>query len=127
MLTDLKYALRMLVKTPAFTLVAIATLALGIGANSAIFTVINGVLLRPLPYPEPQQLVTLKSQQSVPELTDLQTQSQSFESLGGISMQGADYAGGGEPVQLQVGLVTGELFQVLGARTAIGRMITADD
>ena len=127
MISDLKYAFRTLAKAPGFTAIAVLTLALGIGANTAIFTVVNGVLLRPLPYPAPHELVTLKSNQSVPELADLQAQSQSFESLGGVSLQGADYAGGGEPVQLEVGLVTGDFFRVLGARTTIGRMITSED
>jgi putative ABC transport system permease protein len=118
----------MLAKSPTFTIAAVLTLALGIGANTAIFTVVNGLLLRPLPYPQPEQLVTLKSQQSVPELIDMQEQSQSFERLGGISLQAADYAGGGEPVQLEVGLVTGDFFGVLGARAALGRTIgRADD
>ena len=123
LLQDFRYALRKLLQEPAFTLIAVLTLALGIGANTAIFTVVNGLLLRPLPYPQPEQLVTLKSQQSVPELADMQQQSQSFERLGGISLQAADYSGGGEPVQLEVGLVTGDFFSVLGARTTLGRTI----
>ena len=127
MITDLKYALRMLVKSPTFTVAAVLTLALGIGANTAIFTVVNGLLLRPLPYPEPERLVTLRSQQSVPELADMQTQSQSFEAIGGIGIQAADYAGGAEPVQVELGLVTGEFFRVLGARTILGRAIERDD
>ena len=128
MINDLKYALRVLAKSPTFTIAAVLTLALGIGANTAIFTVVNGLLLRPLPYPQPEQLVTLKSQQSVPELLDIQAQSKSFERLGGVSMQAADYAGGGEPVQLEVGLVTGDFFEVFGARTVLGRTIgPADD
>jgi hypothetical protein len=113
----------MLAKSPTFTIAAVLTLALGIGANTAIFTVVNGLLLRPLPYPQPEQLVTLKSQQSVPELADIQAQSQSFEAIGGASLQAVDYAGGGEPVQLEVGLVTGDFFRVLGARPALGRTI----
>jgi putative ABC transport system permease protein len=127
MLSDLKYALRSLGKNPAFTAIAIITLALGIGANTAIFSVVNGVLLRPLPYPEPEQLVTLKSNQSVPDLDDIQAQSRSFESLGGATVQAADYSGGAEPVQIELGLVAADFFKVLGARTALGRTITAED
>src|SRR5918997_1035000 len=97
MIQDIRYALRMLVKSPTFTLAAVLTLALGIGANTAIFTVVNGVLLRPLPYPEAERLVTFKSQQSVPELDDILAQSRSFESIGGVLMQAADYSRGGEP------------------------------
>jgi putative ABC transport system permease protein len=127
MLTDLKYALRSLGKNPAFTAIAVITLALGIGANTAIFSVVNGVLLRPLPYPDPARLVTLKSNQSVPDLQDIQAQSQSFESLGGATVQAADYSGGAEPVQIELGLVAADFFKVLGARTTLGRTITAED
>jgi putative ABC transport system permease protein len=127
MISDLKFALRSLGKNPAFTLIAVLTLALGIGANTAIFSVVNGVLLRPLPYPEPERLVTLRSNQSVPELEDLQTQSQSFESMGGVSFQAADYSGGAEPIQIEVGLVASDFFKVLGGRAALGRTLTADD
>src|SRR4051794_10540224 len=104
-MNDFRYALRSLVKNPAFTAIAVLTLALGIGANTAIFSVVNGVLLRPLPYPDAPRLMTLKSQQSVPELDDIKGRSRSFESLGGVSVQAADYAGGGEPVQIELGLV----------------------
>ncbi len=127
MITDLKYALRSLGKNPAFTLIAVLTLALGIGANTAIFSVVNGVLLRPLPYPEPERVVTLRSNQSVPELDDLQGQSRSFESLGGVSYQAADYSGGGEPIQIELGMVAGDFFRVLGGRAALGRTLTAED
>jgi putative ABC transport system permease protein len=85
------------------------------------------LLLRPLPYPEPQQLVTLRSQQSAPELADVVTQSQSFESIGGVAVQAADYAGSTEPVQLELGLVAGDFFRVLGAHAALGRTLVNDD
>lgn len=127
-MNDIRCALRSLGKNPAFTFIAVLTLALGIGANTAIFSVVNGVLLRPLPYPEPERLMTLRANQSVPELEDLQSQTQSFESFGGVSAIAADYSGGAEPIQVELGLVAGDFFRVLGARTALGRTLTpADD
>ncbi|HEV3409562.1 MAG TPA: ABC transporter permease, partial [Chthoniobacterales bacterium] len=126
-MNELRYACRSLLKSPGFTAVAILTLALGIGANTAVFTVINGVILQPLPYPEPHRLVTLKSNQSVPELADIQEQSRSFESIGGVGAQAADYSGGGEPVQIELGLTAGDFFGVLGVHAALGRTLTADD
>src|SRR6476469_4367056 len=126
-MNDLKYAVRALFKFPAFTVIAVVTLALGIGANTAIFSVVNGVLLRPLPYPEPERLLTLRSNQSVPELEDVQAQSRSFESMGGVSYQAADYSGGAEPLQIEVGLVASDFFKVLGARGSLGRLLSAED
>ncbi|MDQ2659221.1 MAG: ABC transporter permease [Verrucomicrobiota bacterium] len=127
MIKDLRHAFRLLGKSPLFTVAAVLTLALGIGANTAIFTVINGVLLRPLPYPNPAQLVTLRSNQSVPEIADLVEQSQSLEAIGGVGIQAADYAGGSEPIQVETGLVTGDFFRVLGARAALGRLLAPED
>ncbi len=126
-MTDLRYAFRQLLKHRGFTSIAVLTLALGIGANTAIFSVVNGVLLRPLPYAKPAELVTLKSQQSSPELADIAAQSKSFESIGGVGIQAADYAGATEPIQLELGLVGGDFFRVLGTRAVLGRTLTADD
>src|ERR1700751_2291460 len=90
MLSDFKYALRMLVKAPAFTFIAILTLMLGIGANTAIFSVIDAVLLRPLPFPKPNELVSVWSQingetdretGSYPDFVDLRDQSQTIDSM----------------------------------------------
>jgi putative ABC transport system permease protein len=97
---DIRYAIRGLLKRPGFTAVAVITLALGIGLNSAIFSVINAVLLRPLPYDDPSALVAFRSNQSAPELADVETQSRSFTRVGGLVLQPLDYTAGGEPVQI---------------------------
>src|SRR5436190_1937229 len=127
LLHDLRYGSRLLIRKPAFTAIAVITLALGIGANTAIFSVVNSVLLRPLPYPEPERLVTMRSNQSVPDLDDVTAQSQSFEYLGGSVMQAQDYTGEGEPLQVQAALVNADLFKALGARAAIGRVISDEE
>ncbi|HYJ86769.1 MAG TPA: ABC transporter permease [Pyrinomonadaceae bacterium] len=124
---DIRYAIRSLLKRPGFTAVAVITLALGIGLNSAIFSVINAVLLRPLPYDDPAALVTFRSNQSAPELADVETQSRSFTKLGGVVLQALDYTAGNEPVQIQNGHVTGGFFETLGVKAARGRVITAED
>jgi putative ABC transport system permease protein len=126
-LQDLRYGIRMLFKYPGFTLATVLTLALGIGANTAIFSVINGVLLRPLPYPQPERLVTLRSQESLPDLDDIKAQSQSFEALGGAVMQPQDFTGESDPVQVQAALVNADLFKALGAEPAIGRIISTEE
>ena len=94
-------------KRPAFTIVAVLTLALGIGANSAIFSVINAVLLRPLPYDDPSRLISFRSNQSAPDLADVESQSKTFSRLGGMVMQPLAYTGGSEPMQFQIGQVMG--------------------
>jgi putative ABC transport system permease protein len=124
---DVRFGLRMLAKNPGFTLVAIITMALGIGANSAIFSVVNGVLLRPLPFPEPERLVTMRSNMSLPDFKDLQERSQSFEDAGGAVLQAQDYTGGPEPVQVQAALSTAGLFRVLGAKPQLGRVISEEE
>jgi putative ABC transport system permease protein len=127
LLQDLRYGIRLLLKQPGFTAVAIITLALGIGANTAIFSVVNAVLLRPLPYPDPDRLVTLRSNQSLPDLEDIRAQSQSFEAFGGAVMQAQDFTGEAEPLQVQAALVNADLFKALGVKAAIGRTISEEE
>ncbi len=127
LLKDIRYGVRSLLKRPAFTVVAVITLALGIGLNTAIFSVINAVLLRPLAYAEPVRLVTFRSNQSAPDLADVQAQSHTFSSFGGEVKQPLDYTAGSEPVQFQIGQVTGGYFETLGVKAERGRVIAADD
>src|SRR5215468_5223485 len=124
---DLRYGARMLLKNAGFTAIAVITLALGIGANTAIFTVVNAVLLRPLPYQDPERLVSFRSNESVPDLVDIKAWSQSFAEIGGETQQPLDYTGGGEPLQWTAGLVTGGFFGALGAKPLLGRLITEED
>ena len=131
MINDIRYALRMFAKNPAFTFVALLTLALGIGANTAIFSLVNSILLRPLAYREPDQLVRLI--QSSPALglstwnlsqadfAAYREQNRSFESLALYSASGANLTGDGEPERLPVSPVTADFFRVLGVNPIAGR------
>jgi putative ABC transport system permease protein len=127
LIKDIRYGMRSLLKRPAFTAIAVVTIALGIGVNTAIFSVINAVLLRPLPYDDPERLVSFRSNQSPPDLADVESQSKTFSRLGGMVMQPLAYTGGSEPVQFQVGQVTGGFFETFGVRPARGRFINNED
>ena len=124
---DIRYGLRSLAKRPGFTAVAVITIALGIGVNTAIFSVINAVLLRPLPYDDPARLISFRSNQSAPDLADVESQSKTFSRLGGMVLQPLAYTGGSEPMQFQIGQVTGGFFDTLGVKPERGRFITTDD
>jgi len=137
MLSDFKYALRMLVKAPAFTFIAILTLMLGIGANSAIFSVIDAVLLRPLPFPKPNELVAVWSQvardkseketESVPNYVDLRDQSKTLKALAAFTRAGAVLNGSEESRQLYGVAITSDVFAALGVTPARGRPYTRED
>lgn len=127
LLKDLRYSLRSLLKRPAFTAIAVLTLALGIGLNTAIFSVINAVLLRPLAYSNPSRLLTFRSNQSAPDLADVEAQTRSFAKIGGEVRQALDYTAGNEPIQIQTGQVTGGYFEALGVKAERGRVITSAD
>ena len=124
---DLRYALRALRKSPGFATTAILTLALGIGANAAIFSVINAVLLRPLPYPASDQILTLAQNESLPDLEDVQNQARSFAAVTGVTQQALDFTGAGEPVQVIGALCTADLFPTLGIQPSLGRAFTSEE
>ena len=128
LLQDLRYALRILLKNPAFTLIAVITLALGIGANTALFSVVNAVLLRPMPYSHPEQLYALKGGQSWPDLYDIQQQAHSLYKIGAYAPWQFDLVGSGEPKLVDAALVSLDLFPVLGVSAQNGRTFgSADD
>jgi len=127
LLKDIRYGIRSLLKRPTFAAVAVLTLGLGIGVNSAIFSVINAVLLKPLPYEEPARLITFRSNQSGPDLVDIEAQSKTFSSFGGLGQMQFAYTAGAEPIQLQIGEVTGRFFETLGVPPERGRYISAAD
>ena len=136
-LWDARYTLRSLAKTPGFAAAAIVTLALGIGANSAIFSIVRAMLLSPLPYRDPSRLVFVWSDMSAigypraplsaPELKDLRDRTTLFDGFGSVWSTTAVLNGDGEPEQLRVGLVSTNFFSLLGADAAVGRTFAAED
>jgi putative ABC transport system permease protein len=120
---DLHYSARTLLHSPAFTACAVLTLALGIGANTAIFSVVNRVLLNPLPYPNPQELLAARHNDSLPNLEDIQRQTNSFASSGGVNIEPMDFTGSGEPVRVHGAYVDAGLFATLGVQPMLGRLI----
>ena len=131
---DLRYAIRLLSRQRVFTLLALTTLALGIGANSAIFAVVNAVLLRPLPFRDPGRLVLIEDvirklspdgmAVTASDLIEYQRSSQSFESLAGYTLATMDLTGGGPPERQEGLRVSAEIFQMLGVSPVIGRGFT---
>src|SRR5689334_464156 len=132
---DLRYSLRMLRKRPVFSFVAVITLALGIGANAAIFSLVNAALLRPLPVAEPEQVVSLNNVSenrlfpvfSYPNYRDFRDRNEVFSGLIGYSFSPLSLSHDGINERLWGYVVTGNYFAVLGVNPALGRLITADD
>jgi putative ABC transport system permease protein len=135
---DLRYGFRMLYKNPGFTAVALLALALGIGANTAIFSVVNSVLLRPLPYSDPSRLVMIwqnHQQRGGPErewaspadLRDFQEQTNSFEHITAFLGWGPTLTGQGEPEDLSAAAVSHDMFTMLGAQPALGRTFNEEE
>ena len=132
---DLHYALRMLAKSPGFTVVIVLTLALSIGANSAIFSVIDGVLLRPLPYPEADRIVRFFFHSATYprfplnpfDFRDFRTRNRSFDSLAGFTRGDLQLSGAGRPERFAGFRVTAGYFHVLGLRPARGREFNTND
>jgi putative ABC transport system permease protein len=137
LLQDLHHAVRSLRGSPGFTLVAVVTLALGIGANTAIFSVVNGVLLAPLPYREPAQLVTvnhfypslnnLRAPVSVPGFRDYSARTDLFSSAAVENGVAMNLTGGAEPERINVSKVSGKYFTTLGVPAAVGRTLQPDE
>ena len=134
-LQDVRYALRTMRRTPGFTAVAIITLALGIGANTAIFSVFNGVLLNPLPFPHAEQLVALYESKphfekgSIPylNLVDWKNNNHTFSAIAGYRAEGYSITGTGEPEFVDAERASAELFPILGIPPTAGRLFTEDE
>src|SRR5688500_2648424 len=133
---DLRFGLRMLMKKPGFTATAVLTLALGIDANTAIFSVVNSVLLKPLPYKEPERLVMmnhlypkldLKASVSAIGYTHYRDNNQTFENLMAFSNWQVNLTGAGEPERLSGIAVTATFFPTLGVDAALGRVLLAEE
>jgi putative ABC transport system permease protein len=137
MIHDIKYAVRSLTRTRAFTAAVVLTLGLGIGANTSIFTIVNAVILRPLPYAEPDRLVRIRSElrafgatdtgTASQELFDYQARTDLFSSVAGLFPVNANVTGGSEPERVDVLLVSANYFSLLGAAPALGRVFGPQD
>ncbi len=134
---DLRYGARMLLKNPGFTLIAIVTLSLGIGANTAIFSVINSVLLSALPYPQPEQLAMVwcdNRRQGIPDditsypnFVDWRDRNKTFQGMAGVTDDTYNLTGAGEPEEIRGATVSINFFQLIGVNPMLGRVFTAEE
>src|SRR4051794_38816894 len=136
-LHDLRYALRTLARNPGFACVSILALALGVGANSAIFTVVQSVLLRPLPFPRSDQLIVVRDRNlkaGFPQFSlspgnyiDYRDHNHTFSGFTAFNGQGVNLSGGAEPERLRGARVTTDFFDFLGVKPSLGRPFTAQE
>src|SRR5215216_3693275 len=136
LIQDLRYGFRTLLKNPSFTGIAILALALGIGANTAIFSVVNAVLLRSLPYKEPDRLIvpaTVKpgdydrGSVSYADVMDWQKEEQVFASVAAFQPRNVDLTGNGDPARVQAAQVSEDYFRVMGVEPLLGRTFLAEE
>jgi predicted permease len=139
LLQDLRFGVRTLRKSPAFTAIAILTLALGIGANTAVFSIVHAVLLKPLPFPDSDRLVQVWEKVSLPNyqndqnnpspgnFADWKTQSTAFEDMGAYRNRSFNLTGSGEPLRVEGEQVSASLFSLLKVNATLGRIFTAED
>src|SRR5260370_13711954 len=132
---DIRFGLRVLAKNPGFTAIAILTLALGIGANTALFSVVNGVLLNPLPFPKPDELVAAYAKSptfaensiAYPNFLDWQKDNHSFASLGAYRTDDYHMVGVGEPQRVHIHMISAEFFPALGLQPLLGRSFRPEE
>src|SRR6185295_13649525 len=137
LIKDIRYGIRGLLKRPGFTAIAVITLALGIGANTAIFSLVNAVLLRPLPYNNADRLVMVwedasyagfpKNTPAPANFVDWRSQNQSFEGMAAITTRSFNLTGEGEPEKLEANTATANFFSLLGVQPLLGRGFVPDD
>lgn len=135
LLADLRYAVRLLLQSPGFTLIAVLTLALGIGATSALFSVVNGVLLNPLPYPHSERLIVIYARIAgldsapveYPNFLDWQRDSRSFASMAAYRNEDYNYVGNSEGERLSGYMISASFFDTLGVAPVLGRTFRVDD
>jgi predicted permease len=134
---DIRYSIRVLLKNPAFTVTALLTLALGIGVNTAIFSVVDAVLLRPLPMKDPERVVSVwehslragvdRNEMAPANYIDLRNQNQVFESVGSFGESSMNLTGAGEPERLDARIISANVFAILGAKPALGRTFSPEE
>jgi putative ABC transport system permease protein len=133
---DVRYGVRMLLKNPGFAIVAILTLALGIGANTAVFSLVNSIILRPLPLPHSRQLMALFVKEgdsepgwgaAYPDFEDVRQQSRSFEGITAYAPQSVNLTGREEPTRIRGGFVSANFFDVVGVQPSLGRAFRHGD